>query len=191
MCIRVRAAKKLLLGLFVGIVVLAGCSYRPISRRIILPDGYVGWVRIDFAANSPPPVDPKNFISFKIGNDGYLPTDGVMVSSVGEKHEFFYETSKGLKPIPEDFVDSGLDAGGITASSGDPRLGLSWYFFIGPIATEEFVTDAKARELKGARQQGGAFEKRRDFLLFLQYYILQEDHVWMISHLQSLRALHN
>jgi len=43
----------------------------------------------------------------------------------------------------------------------------------------------------GARQQGGAFEKSRDFLLFLQYYILQEDQPWMISHLQSLRALHN
>jgi hypothetical protein len=43
----------------------------------------------------------------------------------------------------------------------------------------------------GARQQGGAFEKRRDFLLFLQYYILQEDQAWVISHLQSLRALHN
>ena len=43
----------------------------------------------------------------------------------------------------------------------------------------------------GARQQGGALEKRRYFLLFLQYYILQEDQAWMISHLQSLRALHN
>ena len=43
---------------------------------------------------------------------------------------------------------------------------------------------------QGARQQGGAFEKRRDFLFFLQYYILQEDQPWMISHLQSLRALH-
>src|SRR6266513_3265690 len=42
----------------------------------------------------------------------------------------------------------------------------------------------------GARQQGGAFEERRDFLLFLQYYILQEDQAWTISHLQSLRALH-
>ena len=132
MCIRVRAAKTLSLAIFVGVVVLAGCSYRPINRRIVLPDGYVGWVRVDFAANSPPPVDAKNFITFKIGNDGYLPTDGVMISSVGEKLEFLYETSEGLKHIPEDFVDSGFDAGGITASSGDPRLGLSWYFFIGP-----------------------------------------------------------
>jgi TonB family protein len=120
------------LAIFVGIVVLAGCSYRPINRRIVLPDGYIGWVRVDFAANSPPPTDATNFITFKIGNDGYLPTDGVMISSVGEKLEFLYETSEGLKPIPEDFVDSRFDAGGITASSGDPRLGLSWYFFIGP-----------------------------------------------------------
>ena len=43
----------------------------------------------------------------------------------------------------------------------------------------------------GARQQGGAFEKRCDFLFFLQYYILQEDQAWMNSHLQSLRELHN
>ena len=47
------------------------------------------------------------------------------------------------------------------------------------------------RALTGARQQGGAFEKRCDFLLVLQYYILQENQAWMISHLQSLRALHN
>jgi hypothetical protein len=42
-----------------------------------------------------------------------------------------------------------------------------------------------------ARRTRGAFEKRCDFLLVLQYYILQEDQAWMISHLQSLRALHN
>jgi putative transposase len=50
---------------------------------------------------------------------------------------------------------------------------------------------ANGRPDEGARQQGGAFEKRCDFLLVLQYYILQEDQAWMISHLQSLRALHN
>ena len=43
----------------------------------------------------------------------------------------------------------------------------------------------------GARQQRGAFEKRCDFLALLQYYILQEDQAWIISHLQSLRALQN
>lgn len=43
----------------------------------------------------------------------------------------------------------------------------------------------------GARQQRGAFEKRCDFHFFLQYYVLQEDQAWMISHLQSLRALHS
>ncbi|MGB7467248.1 MAG: hypothetical protein WBW14_30470, partial [Candidatus Acidiferrum sp.] len=45
--------------------------------------------------------------------------------------------------------------------------------------------------LAGARQQGGAVENRRDFLFVLQYYILQENQAWMISHLQSLRELHN
>jgi len=60
-----------------------------------------------------------------------------MVYSVPTKYEFLYQTSEGLRPVRDDFVDHRLDAGGITSKSDDPHFGTSWYFFVGPKAYRE------------------------------------------------------
>lgn len=103
-----------------------------ITYRMILPDQYVGWVRVDFEVKTPPTFEAHNVITFRVGKDGRCQTTSPMVYSVPTKYEFFYDTPAGLRPIPEDFVDHSTDAGGVTAQSDDSHYGTAWYFFVGP-----------------------------------------------------------
>lgn len=97
---------------------------------MILPDHYVGWVRVDFEVT----FDAHNVVTFRVGRDGRCQTTSLMVYSVPTKYEFFYDSPDGLRPVPDDFVDHSTNAGGITAKSDDPRYGTAWYFFVGPKA---------------------------------------------------------
>jgi hypothetical protein len=105
-----------------------------ITYRIILPDQYVGWVRVDFEVKTAPAFDGHNAITFRIGKDGRSQSTSLMVYSVPTKYDFLYDTPAGLRPIRDDFVDHSTDAGGVTAQSDDPHYGTSWYFFVGPKA---------------------------------------------------------
>jgi hypothetical protein len=78
-----------------------------------------------------------------------------------------------------------------TSHFGPLEIGLTYRILSGKSQGTSLVEMSRTLFGAGARQQGGAVEKRRDFLLLLQYYLLQENQTWMISHLQSLRALHN
>jgi hypothetical protein len=105
----------------------------------VLPDGYTGWVRVDFGVDSAPAIFKWNkthqVAEIKVGADGRAKTSDVMVTlSSKTEYEFFYDTRAGLKPIPEELVNHDLEAGGITATAQDydqPIKPLSWYFFVG------------------------------------------------------------
>jgi hypothetical protein len=114
-----------------ALVLLSACTpHHEVTYRIILPDQYVGWVRIDFEVRTPPAFDSQKTVTFRVGGDGRCQDSSVMVSPT--KYEFFYETKRGLNPVREDFVDHEMNAGGITANSDDPHYGTSWSFFVGP-----------------------------------------------------------
>jgi hypothetical protein len=120
------------LAVLTAMLVCSACGDgREITYRIVLPDDYVGWVRIDFGARSPLQTDSKDTVTFRVGDDGRIWTDAAMVNTKPTHYEFFYQTSRGLRAIPEDFVDHEFDAGGMKASSDDPRGGEAWCFFIG------------------------------------------------------------
>jgi hypothetical protein len=135
--------KKIIhLGLFLAVLtamfVFSACRRtHEVTYRVILPDGYVGWVRIDFGANAPLPTDSRDTATFKVGDDGKLWSEAVMVYTVPTHYEFFYETANGLRPIRDDYVDHRLNAGGIAARSDNTRGGSVWYFFIGPKSYRE------------------------------------------------------
>jgi hypothetical protein len=119
--------------LIVGLLLLSGCTrHDEITYRIILPDQYMGWVRVDFEVKSRPTFDSHNVLTFHIGTDGRAQSSSLLVYSVPTKYEFFYQTEQGLRSVPDNFVDHNLDAGGITSRSDDPHFGSSWYFFVGP-----------------------------------------------------------
>jgi hypothetical protein len=120
------------LAVLTAMLVCSACGGgREITYRIVLSDDYVGWVRIDFGARAPLQTDSKDTVTFRVGDDGRIWTDAAMVNTKPTHYEFFHQTSRGLRAIPEDFVDHEFDAGGMKASSDDPRGGEAWYFFIG------------------------------------------------------------
>jgi hypothetical protein len=120
------------LAVMTAMLVCSGCrDRREITYRIVLPDDYIGWVRIDFGARSPLKTDSKDTVTFRVGDDGRVWTDAAMVNTTPTRYEFFYQTSRGLRAIPEELVDREFDAGGMQASSDDPRGGEAWYFFVG------------------------------------------------------------
>jgi len=121
---------------FLGaLLFLPGCNRNhEITYRIILSDQYVGWVRVNFEVKTPPSFDSHNALTFRVGKDGRSQSTSLTVYSVPTKYEFLYDTPVGLRPVRDDFVDHGIDAGGVTARSDDPHYGTAWYFFIGPKA---------------------------------------------------------
>ena len=122
-----------LIGLGIALAALTACHRNnEITYRIILPDRYVGWVRVDFAAKAPPGLDSHNTLTLRVGNDGRCQSTSVMVYTVPTKYEFFYDGPAGLRLVPDDFVDHGVNAGGFTARPEDPSYGTAWYFFVGP-----------------------------------------------------------
>lgn len=136
---------KVKLGIFVLSVVatVSACGHlsKPrLTYRLVLADGYTGWVRVDFGVDSAPPVFKWNkshqIAEIKIGPDGRAKTsEAMVVLSPKTEYEFFYDTGAGLKPIPEELINHDLEAGGITAMAQDydqPIKPLSWYFFVGP-----------------------------------------------------------
>src|SRR5262245_27918416 len=97
-----------ILSLLISILLFAAFTRnREITYRIILPDKYVGWVRVDFAVKTPSALDSKNAVTIKVGEDGVYRTSAIMVYSAPTKYEFFYTTAQGLYPVREDYVDHG------------------------------------------------------------------------------------
>jgi hypothetical protein len=131
---------------FIGVlgllgVLALGCLREPrLTYRLVLPDGYIGWVRIDFGVDSAPAVfreaNRQRLAEFKLGEDGHTRTsDNMVILFQKTEYEFYYEGSAGLKPVPEELVSHDLNAGGITAMAQDYDQSIkpmSWYFFVGP-----------------------------------------------------------
>jgi len=130
-----RFVKAVHVALWVSLLSLSVCNRNHvITYRVILPDQYVGWVRVDFAVKTAPPFDSHDVLTFRIGKDGRAQTTSLMVYSVPTRYEFLYDTPAGLRPVREDLVDHAINAGGVTARSDAPDYGTAWYFFIGPKA---------------------------------------------------------
>jgi hypothetical protein len=128
-----RFVRAVHVALWVVLLLLLGCNRsHEITYRIILPDQYVGWVRVDFEVKTAPAFDSHDALTFSVGKDGRCQTPSLMVYSVPTKYEFFYDTPAGLRPVRDDFVDHAINAGGVTAGSDDPHYGTAWYFFVGP-----------------------------------------------------------
>jgi hypothetical protein len=133
--------------LFIGLIVFSGCHRnRETAYRVILPNQYVGWVRVDFGGTVPPEIDSKNAITIKVDEDGTAFSDGVPI--ITTRYEFFYQTPNGLRTVREDFVEQGVNAGGVSSGSQNPHVSGCWYFFVGPKSYREqhpihdFVTHA-------------------------------------------------
>ena len=102
--------------------------------RIILPDGYIDWIRVDFGVDAAPPMKWDHPV-IEVGDDGKFRTSSARVISTVEKYEFLYRSKNSLRAVPAEIVVNKFDAGGIGARADDYQQKIkpfSWYFFIGP-----------------------------------------------------------
>ena len=119
---------------------IRGDSEPQLTYRLVLPDGYVGWVRVDFGVDSAPEVFKRDryreVAEIKIAEDGRARTSDLEVYlSPKTEYDFFYDAKGSLRPVDEDLVSHEMEAGGISARADDynqPVKPHSWYFFVGP-----------------------------------------------------------
>ncbi|MFZ3265324.1 MAG: hypothetical protein WA172_15070 [Terriglobales bacterium] len=134
-------------GIFAGLVVVGlsawvtfavHTSRRP-SSKFLIPDGYVGWVRVEFqVANAPAvPVERDQYI-FRIPPTGILKTSSPEKFGYG-KDEYYYDSSRGLRRLPTEAQNDRLVWGQINGEDIDAS-GRREYeeFFVG---TEEQFKD--------------------------------------------------
>ena len=123
-----------------AILGIRGDSEPQLTYRLVLPHGYVGWVRVDFGVDSAPEVFKRDrnreVAEIKIAEDGRARTSDLEVYlSPKTEYEFFYDVKGSLLPVDEELVSHAMEAGGIGARADDynqPLKPYSWYFFVGP-----------------------------------------------------------
>jgi Family of unknown function (DUF6843) len=122
-------------------------STRP-SSRFLIPDGYVGWVRVEFRVGGAPPtpVEHGQYV-FRI------PADGLLRTSSPEKFgwakdEYYYDSSSALRRLSTDAAHGRLVWGQINGEQGGPSGPRQQYeeFFVG--------TEQQFRDFAGARSTG-------------------------------------
>lgn len=121
-------------------------SLRRLSSRFLLPDGYVGWVKIEFQVPGalPVPVERGQYV-FRVPADGMLKTSSPERYGWG-KDEYYY-SGAGLRRLPTDAANGRLVWGRINGEHGSSS---------GPRPYEEFFvgTEQQFKELAGENRIG-------------------------------------
>ena len=141
-------------GIFAGILVvgfsawvIAGMetSRRP-SSKFLIPENYVGWVRVEFqVAGAPPlPVEQGQYV-FRIPPTGILKTSSPEKFGYG-KDKYYYDSAQGPRELPTDAQKDRLVWGQINGE----KVGASGRrqyeeFFVG--TEEQFKDRAGAKSL--------------------------------------------
>ncbi len=114
------------------------CAYTPpLILHCVLPDNYIGWVRIDFGVASAPEWNFTETVT--------IPETGVEQTQFSfgtprrnDEVEFSYDRGGHLVPVPDDLYDHSLFASTLVQPFKLPKKSApamvkgSWYFFVGP-----------------------------------------------------------
>lgn len=109
---------------------------RPLPYRFLIPEGYVGWIRVDFDVPGAPPLPIEDgFYIFKFPDSGRLQTSSSDVVE-SRRNEFLYYSNDGTYrlheggPLDRRLVQQEMSGPG----SGQPAPIPNHYryFFIGP-----------------------------------------------------------
>lgn len=119
-----RAVGSLLtLALMPMLVSATGCTAK--GHRVVLPDGYVGWVRVDFRAPGGAPLPEEDgFAVIVVPESGIVETSSDIRTSPAQD-EVYVARAGGKVRAP--YV-----ARGITESQKDGRGLGTWWVFFGP-----------------------------------------------------------
>ena len=127
--------------LTISLAVLLGteCSFPalPISYRFVLPNNYIGWVRIDFGMSSAPDWRFSQFTTTVT-----IPETGVEESKLEmfrlnpkEQVFLYYQRGADLVSVPDELYGHPLVPNYLLMSRKRTSDGMkrgSWYFFVGP-----------------------------------------------------------
>ena len=91
----------LLTGLALWLSVSARNSTRH-SSRFLIPEGYTGWIRVEFEAQGarPLPMEDGEYL-IKIPADGVLRTSSTEQYGWAKDHYYYYESAGGVRPLPD------------------------------------------------------------------------------------------
>ncbi|MGA7926427.1 MAG: hypothetical protein WCA20_10540 [Candidatus Sulfotelmatobacter sp.] len=94
----------LTLGLLAGLALWLGMSTRNStlrSSRFLIPEGYAGWIRIEFEVQGAPrlPIEGGQYVL-------KIPSDGVLRTSSAEqygwaKDQYYYYSAQGVRSLPD------------------------------------------------------------------------------------------
>jgi hypothetical protein len=142
---RYKSALLLLIVLVLAFAVLAsaGCQSQVHPSRYLLPEGYVGWVRIDFKVVDAQPVPVEGgYPLYKIPQSGILQTSSEFEYGMGPPDEYYYYSGDSRRQVKEKLKD-GVWTGEIiqrSFTSGGVEKPVM-YFFVG--TKEEFSKYAR------------------------------------------------
>ncbi len=94
----------LTLALLIGLVLWLSASARSSARhssRFLIPEGYTGWIRVEFEVHDaePLPMEHGEYV-LKIPADGVLRTSSTEQYGWAKDH-YYYESAAGIRPLPD------------------------------------------------------------------------------------------
>lgn len=101
------------------------------GSRYLIPDGYVGWAKVDFDVKDAPPAPlDSNMAVLKVASNGALKTSSPMSEIGAAKEYLFYSPDGTTRPVPQDYWHyKGLIWGEREWVGGGERNGFQ--FFVG------------------------------------------------------------
>jgi len=152
-----------LLMIMLSLPILAGCEVKR-DEVYEIPDGYEGWVRIEFNRPECPPLPQRGHaVLYPIGNNGTLCTKDRM--PIGwSTEDYFSVGARGRRKLPTyaSARDDSLVWGEATTTVGDD-LAVAYIFFVGSKSEYEDAVKgktppARAKTNRKSSAKGGATE---------------------------------
>ncbi len=107
-------------------------NYARRSSRFLMPEGYVGWVRVEFQSSGAPPVPVENGeYVFQIPPSGLLKTSSPEQYGWA-KDRYFYDSKNGARRLPDGGREQNLIWGKINGQESTSRSSRMYEeFFVG------------------------------------------------------------
>jgi hypothetical protein len=107
-------------------------NYARRSARFLIPEGYVGWVRVEFQSSGAPPVPVVNgeYVF-------HIPPSGLLKTSSSEqygwaKDRYFYDSKNGARRLPDSGREQSLIWGKINGQESSSQGSRTYEeFFVG------------------------------------------------------------
>jgi hypothetical protein len=128
------------LPLLIACLTLAACeSEHQRPAKVYIPDGYVGWVRIEYGVPNAPRLKTDFFGPWeyqKFPPTGLLQTSSELKDGAASA-DYSYYSGDNLKPLGNEFVNGGIISGCFRKPDGAPLERKFDTFFVGPAAEYE------------------------------------------------------